>query len=77
MSSALGPPLLHGCNVVGNAADDDTDIAAVFADAVTTVAASACDLDDSPPHRCLLHARRFLPCSRHIRSHAQPAVYLP
>lgn len=55
MSSALGPPLLHGCTAVDNVADDHTDIAAeaaVFADAVTTAAASACDLDDVLPHHC-------------------------
>lgn len=63
-----------------NAADDDTDTAAetaVFADAVTTVAASACDLDDAPPHRSLLHAHLLPPCSRRTRSRAQPAVYFP
>lgn len=80
MSSALGPLLLRSCAAVGNVADDDTDVAAdgaVFADALTTDAASACDPDDALPLRRSTHGRHSLPCSHRTHSRARPAVCFP
>lgn len=81
MSSDLGPVVHWGYTVLEYVAAEGTDIvaeaAAVFADAATTVAAFACDLDDALHLHCLLHVRQVPPCFHHTHSHAQQVVYFP
>lgn len=77
MSSALGPQPLPGCSAVDNASDDIPAEGSVSADAVTTLAAAACDPDDALSRRCSARARRSPPDSHRTRCHARPAVYFP